>query len=64
MGSCAMGRLHRARWGPRIEQWLDQELCAARSELVLTHVTDCRDCLSEMEALACLKRSLARLEGR
>jgi len=64
MGFTAMGRLHRARWGSQIEQWLDQELDASRSELVLAHVTDCRDCLSEMEALACLKRSLARLEGR
>lgn len=59
-----MGRLHRARWGPQLEQWLDEELDSARAETVLIHVTGCRDCFSNIEALARLKRSLSRLEGR
>lgn len=64
MGSRAMGRLHRARWGPHIEQWLDEELDSTRAEAVLVHVTGCRDCFRDLEALVRLKRSLSRLEGR
>ena len=64
MGSSAMGRLHRARWGPQIEQWLDEELDLTRAERVLVHVTGCRDCMSEMESIARMKRSLARFDDR
>ena len=59
-----MGHLHRARWGPIIEQWVDEELDPTRSESVLVHVSDCPDCLHEIEALARMKRALSRLEVR
>ncbi len=50
--------------GPLIEQWVDEELDPTRSESVLVHVSDCPDCLHEIEALARMKRALSRLEVR
>ena len=56
-----MGRLHRAHWAPALEALLDDELDARRLARVLDHLEKCTACLAELEALARLQRSLARL---
>ena len=56
-----MGRFHRARWGAAIEALLDDELDERRAERVLVHLENCPGCLDELEQLAQLQRSLARL---
>ena len=57
-----MGRLHQLRWGPLLELWLDGELAADKVERVLVHLADCPDCSEEIETMARIKASLARLE--
>lgn len=57
-----MGFLHRLRWNPALELWLDGELDSARIDAVLLHLEDCPDCGEVVEALARLKASLARIE--
>ncbi|MEM9467432.1 MAG: zf-HC2 domain-containing protein [Actinomycetota bacterium] len=57
-----MGRLHQLRWGPLLELWLDGELAPDRVERVLAHLADCPDCAAEIETMARIKASLARLE--
>ncbi|MEM8707955.1 MAG: zf-HC2 domain-containing protein [Actinomycetota bacterium] len=57
-----MGRLHALRWGPLLELWLDGELAAEQVERVLEHLADCPECLAEIEAMAKVKASLARLQ--
>ena len=57
-----MGRLHQLRWGPWLELWLDGELAADRVDAVLLHLADCPDCGAEIEAMARIKASLARLD--
>lgn len=56
-----MGRLHRMRWAGALEGLLDDELDARAAERVLVHLENCPDCLGELEQLARLQRSLARL---
>ncbi|MEM9201105.1 MAG: zf-HC2 domain-containing protein [Actinomycetota bacterium] len=57
-----MGHLHRLRWGPQLELWLDGELDPARVEQVLLHLADCPECVAQVEAMARIKASLSRLE--
>ena len=56
-----MGRFHRARWGPTLAGFLDDELDRDWLTRVLRHLEDCPDCLREVEQLARMQRSLARL---
>lgn len=56
-----MGRLHRFRWATAVEALIDDELDARRADRVLVHLENCPDCLAELEQLARLQRSLARL---
>lgn len=58
-----MGRFHRARWAEALEGLLDDELTAPRTERVLVHLENCPDCLDELEQLARMQRSLARLSS-
>ena len=57
-----MGLLHRLRWGPALELWLDGELDPSRVDATLVHLENCPDCGEAIEAMARLKASLARLE--
>ena len=57
-----MRYLHRLRWGPQLELWLDGELDRSRVEQVLVHLADCPDCAAQIETLARIKASLSRLE--
>ena len=57
-----MGRFHQLRWGPLLELWLDGELAADRVDRVLVHLGECPDCAAEIETMARIKASLARLE--
>jgi anti-sigma factor RsiW len=59
-----MGRFHQLRWSPLLELWLDGELTPERVDAVLTHLTECPDCTAEIETMARIKASLARLEVR
>ncbi|MEM7141722.1 MAG: zf-HC2 domain-containing protein [Actinomycetota bacterium] len=49
------------RWAGALEGLLDDELDARAAERVLVHLENCPDCLGELEQLARLQRSLARL---
>ena len=57
-----MRLLHRMRWGPALELWLDGELDPSRVDSVLHHLENCPDCGDAIEAMARLKASLARVE--
>ncbi|GJM39124.1 MAG: hypothetical protein DHS20C19_24910 [Acidimicrobiales bacterium] len=56
-----MGRLHRLRWATAMEALIDDELDPRRAERFLVHLENCPGCLRELEQLAQLQRSLARL---
>jgi anti-sigma factor RsiW len=53
--------MHRRRWGPRLQTYVDGEAAPSRVALVERHVADCPDCAAEMELVRRMKRALARL---
>ena len=57
-----MRLLHRMRWGPALELWLDGELDPARVDSVLLHMENCPDCAEAIEAMAQLKAAISRVE--
>ncbi len=58
-----MGTVHRRTWAAALQLCLDGEATPARVATVQRHLEECVDCVEEMELLACMKRSLARLGG-
>lgn len=57
-----MRLLHRMRWAPALELWLDGELDPSRVHAVLLHLENCPDCGEAIETMARLKASISRVE--
>lgn len=55
--------VHRRRWGPRLQLYVDGEAAPSRISLVERHVADCPDCRAEMEFVRRVKGALAKLRG-
>ncbi|NIR39977.1 MAG: hypothetical protein GWN79_20895 [Actinobacteria bacterium] len=56
-----MGLLHRARWAKGLAGFLDDELGPEALERMIRHLEECPGCLRELELLARMQQSLARL---